>query len=116
MPPAKEIHNKLPAALKAARTARGLTQEDFGLVSSRTYLSMLERGIQSPTLAKIEQLAQTLKIHPLTLLTMAYADSMRPEDVQKIQSLVSRESRELGWATQERHAAKGSTGSKLTSR
>lgn len=95
MPSAKVIHNKLPAALKAARAARGLTQEDFGLVSSRTYLSTLERGIQSPTLAKIEQLAQTLKMHPLTLLTMAYAESSRPEDVQEIQKLVSREILEL---------------------
>lgn len=95
MPSAKVIHNKLPAALKAARAARGLTQEDFGLVSSRTYLSTLERGIQSPTLVKIEQLAQTLEIHPLTLLTMAYAEWERPEDVQKIQNLVSREISEL---------------------
>ena len=65
------------------------------LISSRTYLSTLERGIQSPTLVKIEQLAQTLEIHPLTLLTMAYAESARPEDVQKIQNLVSREISEL---------------------
>ncbi len=91
MPPAKEIHNKLPAALKAARTARGLTQEDFGVVSSRTYVSTLERGIQSPTLAKIEQLAHTLGMHPLTLLNMAYAKSMTVEDVQQIQTLVSQE-------------------------
>lgn len=91
MPPAKEIHNKLPAALKAARTARGLTQEDFGVVSSRTYLSTLERGIQSPTLAKIEQLAHTLDMHPLTLLTMAYAKSTTAEDVQQIQKLVNQE-------------------------
>lgn len=91
MPPAKEIHNKLPAALKAARMARGLTQEDFGVVSSRTYVSTLERGIQSPTLAKIEQLAHTLGMHPLTLLTMAYAKSTTLEDVQQIQTLVSQE-------------------------
>lgn len=95
MPSAKVTRNKLPAALKAARAARGLTQEDFGEVSSRTYLSTLERGIQSPTLAKIEQLAHTLEIHPLTLLAMAYADSVRPEDVQKIQNVVSREIMEL---------------------
>jgi transcriptional regulator with XRE-family HTH domain len=96
MSSAKVIHNKLPAALKAARAARGLTQGDFAVVSSRTYLSTLERGIQSPTLEKIEQLAQTLQIHPLTLLTMAYAESTRPEDVQKLQSLVDRELAELG--------------------
>lgn len=96
MPSAKVIHNKLPAALKAARAARGLTQEDFGVVSSRTYLSTLERGIQSPTLAKIEQLAHTLKVHPLTLLTMAYAESTGTAEIQKVQELVTREILELG--------------------
>lgn len=89
------IHNKLPAALKAARAARGLTQEDFGVVSSRTYLSTLERGIQSPTLAKIEQLAHTLKMHPLTLLTMAYTESAGLTDLQSIQDLVRREISEM---------------------
>lgn len=95
MPSAKVIHNKLPAALKAARAARGLTQEDFGLVSSRTYLSVLERGIQSPTLAKIEQLALTLKMHPLTLLTMAYTESTGLADLQNVQDLVRREISEI---------------------
>ena len=59
-------------ALKSARKARGLTQEDFSLVSSRTYLSTLERGMKSPTLEKVEVLAKTLNIHPLTLLALTY--------------------------------------------
>ena len=95
MPSTKVIHNKLPAALKAARASRGLSQEDFGLVSSRTYLSTLERGIQSPTLAKIEQLAQTLNLHPLSLLTMAYSNSVSVSDLQEIQDLVRAELSEL---------------------
>lgn len=44
------------------------------MVSSRTYVSTLERGRKSPTLHKVDALAQVLGIHPLTLLTLAYVD------------------------------------------
>lgn len=59
-------------ALKKARNAKNLTQEDFGIVSSRTYVSTIERGIKSITLDKLEEFSQVLNIHPLTLLTLAY--------------------------------------------
>ena len=57
-------------ALRRARKARGLTQEDFALVSSRSYLSSLERGRQSPTLEKVQALARIIGVHPLSLLTL----------------------------------------------
>ena len=60
------------ASLKKIRKARCLTQEDFAVTSSRTYLSTLERGLKSPTLDKIDALATTLKIHPMTLLASTY--------------------------------------------
>lgn len=60
------------AALKSARRSRGLTQEDFAGVSGRTYLSMLERGLQSPTLDKIEEIASVLAVHPLAILCLTY--------------------------------------------
>lgn len=41
-------------------------------MSSRTYLSSLERGLKSPTLEKIDQLAGTLDVHPLTILVATY--------------------------------------------
>ena len=58
--------------LQRARKSRGLTQEDFSSVSSRTYLSSLERGIKAPTITKIEQLASVIGVHPLSLLALAY--------------------------------------------
>ena len=67
-----DIRQALGAALKSARRLRGLTQEDFGSVSSRTYLSTLERGLKSPTLDKIQEISEVLGVHPLTLLSMAY--------------------------------------------
>jgi transcriptional regulator with XRE-family HTH domain len=65
----------LGEAIKMIRTARQLTQEDFSDVSSRTYLSTLERGLKSPTINKIEQIAQTMNVHPLSILTLAYANA-----------------------------------------
>lgn len=66
--------NDFAAGLKKTRNAQGLSQEDFGLVSSRTYVSSLERGLKSPTLNKVDDLADTLGVHPLTLLVMSYLE------------------------------------------
>lgn len=72
---------RLAAALKTVRKARGLSQEAFSDVSSRTYLSTLERDLKSPTLKKLGELCEVMEIHPLTLLTLAYAgDSTRKTD------------------------------------
>lgn len=63
----------LSEALKTVRRARGLSQEAFSDVSSRTYMSSLERDLKSPTLNKLGELCEVMEIHPLTLLTLAYA-------------------------------------------
>lgn len=55
-------------ALRAARKLRNVPQEALDNVSSRTYISSLERGLKSPTLDKINQIAEELNVHPLTLL------------------------------------------------
>ncbi|TCT09682.1 transcriptional regulator with XRE-family HTH domain [Paralcaligenes ureilyticus] len=60
-------------ALRQVRTQKELTQEDFSNVSSRTYLSTLERGLKSPTIDKVDALADVLDVHPLTLLALAYS-------------------------------------------
>lgn len=72
--------NSFPAALKTIRKARGLSQEAFSDVSSRTYLSSLERGLKSPTLSKLVELCQVMDVHPLTLLTLAHARDLTAAD------------------------------------
>lgn len=74
-------------ALKTARRARGMTQEDFSGVSSRTYLSTLERGQKSPTLDKIHLLSQSLGIHFLSLMTLT---SMYKEEEKDLDALLLR--------------------------
>lgn len=64
--------NQFGFALKRVRKATGLTQEDFTDGSGRTYISALERGLQSPTLKKVDELASLMGIHPLALLILAY--------------------------------------------
>jgi transcriptional regulator with XRE-family HTH domain len=86
MPP----KNAFPAALKALRKSRGLSQEDFSDVSSRTYLSSLERGLKNPTLSKIVELCEVMEVHPLTLLTLAYG-----RDSKGVQDVLARVQREL---------------------
>lgn len=67
------------AGLQRARKTRGLTQEDFSEVSSRTYLSSLERGLKAPTISKLEEIASILGLHPLSLLALAYLPATQDE-------------------------------------
>lgn len=84
MPRRDAPRNEFAKALKTLRLARGLSQEDFGFVSSRTYVSSLERGNYSPTLNKVDELAEVLDVHPLVLLTLMYSKSVANDDVQKL--------------------------------
>lgn len=86
------LRQGLAAALKFARNSRGLAQEDFSDVSSRTYLSSLERAIKSPTLDKVEQIASVLELHPETLVVMAAMHAER----KNFDQLVSRMRQEIG--------------------
>ena len=73
--------HSLATAIRTVRKARGLSQEAFSDVSSRTYMSSLERDLKSPTMHKLTELCEVMDVHPLTLLTLAYAgDSTRKAD------------------------------------
>ena len=75
-----QINRAFGKALQRIRQSKGLTQEDFSLVSSRTYMSTLERGLKSPTLDKVQQISKRLGVHPLTLLASAYAIAQGTSD------------------------------------
>ena len=84
----------LAKALKAVRKARGLSQEAFSNVSSRTYLSTLERDLKSPTLSKLAELCEVMEGHPLTLLTLAYSGD-NPHKVDQLLQQIQLELREF---------------------
>ena len=83
--------NSLAAAIRTVRKARGLNQEAFSNVSSRTYMSTLERNLKSPTIQKLADLCEVMEVHPLTLLTLAYAG----DSTSKAEELLAQVRREL---------------------
>jgi transcriptional regulator with XRE-family HTH domain len=84
----KPARNHFHLALRTVRLAKGMSQEDFSLVSSRTYVSSLERAQKSATLGKVDELADVMGVHPLTLLTLAYAEGGDPGKVDGVFSQV----------------------------
>jgi len=82
-------------ALRTARKARGVAQEQFDTVSSRTYVSALERGLKQPTIAKVDALASVLGLHPLTLLALSYKSEPSAADVRRLLARVQQELDEL---------------------
>ena len=90
-----ELKAALAISLKQARVARGFTQEAFSDVSSRTYMSALERGIKAPTIEKLEQLCGVMGIHMLSLLTLSYLQRNPDLTVQDLLRVVKLEVEEL---------------------
>lgn len=90
-----ELRKAFGQALKQIRTSRGRTQEDFSEVSSRTYLSTLERGLKSPTLDKLDEIARELDIHPVSLLLHTYALHRPDQSIDQILCRVRKELSEL---------------------
>jgi len=85
------IKTAVAIVLKAIRKARGLSQRDLAEVSSRTYVSKLERGQSSPTLEMMATLSAPLGLSPLTLVAV----TIGAETGQPIRSLISRMEEEI---------------------
>ncbi|MCO4878236.1 helix-turn-helix transcriptional regulator [Paraburkholderia caribensis] len=88
------IRHGLARALRAARKMRRVSQESL-TVSSRTYLSALERGLQAPTLEKLDEIAGGIGVHPLTLLIYAYTVDQTPNEKLEMKERVLAEMAEL---------------------
>lgn len=92
--------DSLAKAIRTVRKARGLSQEAFSDVSSRTYMSSLERDLKSPTMHKLTELCEVMEVHPLTLLTLAYAG----DDTHKADELLAQVRHEFEAVLKERDA------------
>ncbi|MGU2213434.1 XRE family transcriptional regulator [Pseudomonas aeruginosa] len=68
-----------------------MSQEAFSDVSSRTYMSSLERDLKSPTMHKLTELCEVMDVHPLTLLTLAYTG----DDMDKVRRVLKQVEQEL---------------------
>lgn len=94
-PSAKETFGR---AFRTVRIAKAKTQEDFVEHSGRTHVSMLERGVNTPTLTTLEGLAAELKIHPMTIAVLTYSTAPTVEAVRKVLDVVAKEVADLGVA------------------
>ncbi len=85
------LKNAFAAVLKAMRAGKGLTQRNLAEVSSRTYVSKLERAQSSPTLEMITALSGQLGVNPLTLVAI----TLCTESGQSVNALLRRAQEEL---------------------
>lgn len=67
-----DLKEAFALALKELRMRADLAQNDFPPDVSREYVSLLERGLRSPTLETIDSLAKVMGISPLTLVIQCY--------------------------------------------
>ena len=89
------INDGFGVALKRIRQVRNMSQEDFSDVSSRTYISSLERGLKSPTIEKVSVIAKAMDVDPLTLLMLTYAQSS-DETIESLLQRLTHEFEALG--------------------
>jgi transcriptional regulator with XRE-family HTH domain len=91
-----DVRDSFGKALRLIRQRKGLSQEDFSLISSRNFVGMLERGTTGLTLEKLNSLCTVLDVHPVTLLAMTYlADPETSDEPEQLLSTVSSELKEL---------------------
>lgn len=83
--------------LQWMRVKQKLTQEDFATVSSRTYISTLERGRYVPTIEKLDAIAPVLGVHPVTLLVGSYA-LKENRSVAELLNQIAQEAEQMGLA------------------
>ncbi|MFZ5960702.1 helix-turn-helix domain-containing protein [Pseudomonas knackmussii] len=83
------LKRALGAVLRAYRVKRNIPQEGMG--PSQSYTSKLEAGRWSPTLGKIEQMAEVLGVHPATIILAGY---IKVEE-KNVEALLSRIRSEL---------------------
>lgn len=82
-------------ALRNLRKAKKMSQEDFLNVCSQGYISQLERGLNNPTLGMVDDLANQMQLHPLTLLLKTYSCRQPELSLEELMALAINEIRNL---------------------
>jgi transcriptional regulator with XRE-family HTH domain len=65
--------------LRSLRKERGLSQEGLALEADlqRNYVSLIERGINQPTVTTIFKLATALRVRPSEIVAMVETETLR---------------------------------------
>lgn len=67
------IRTAFASALQFLRAHRKLSQKDIAIQTDQSYISRLEAGENSVTLEISQELAEALRLDPMSLLTIVYA-------------------------------------------
>ncbi|MNF96166.1 helix-turn-helix domain-containing protein [Pseudomonas fluorescens] len=90
-----ELKKAFGLAVRDIRLSKGLPQEAIG--PSQPFVSDLERGMKSPSLEKIHELAFALGIHPSTLFVYCCIKAEETkEPTEEILARVQEELRTIG--------------------
>ena len=87
-----ELRDAFGTTIRKIRLSRGLAQDAIG--PSQAYISEVERAIKSPTLDKMQALAEALDVHLVTILVGAFAESGQP--ATELLALVKKQLRAQG--------------------
>lgn len=69
-------------ALRLARWNAWVSQDDMTVVSSRTFVSAVERGVKSPTIEKLSEIAKALRVDAATVVVVASLVESRNPDTK----------------------------------
>ena len=85
-----DLRTAVGIAIRKIRISRAVPQE--GLGPSQPYVSDVERGMKSPSIEKIDDIATVLGVHPVTLLAYAYVQAGVPASdlLERIRSELSK--------------------------
>ncbi|MFZ6045803.1 helix-turn-helix domain-containing protein [Pseudomonas sp. CR3202] len=89
----RDLNDAFGKALRDLRLGANLAQTDFPPKVSREYVSLLERGVRSPSLETIDDLAGVIGVHPLTLVLQCYLTREPETNVKQLLDEVQREIR-----------------------
>lgn len=88
----RELNDAFAQALRDLRHKANLAQTDFPPKVSREYISLLERGMRSPSLKVIDDLAEVMGVSPLSLVLQCY---LHRDPCVSFESLIGKAVREV---------------------
>jgi transcriptional regulator with XRE-family HTH domain len=77
-----ELNRAIGTSIKSYRLKRDISQESLG--PSQPYISNLEAGRGSASLEKIEQMADILGVHPISIIFAGYLTSNEDADKDQL--------------------------------
>ena len=96
-----ELRESVGSTIRKIRLSRGLAQDAIG--PSQAYISEVERAIKSPTIDKMQAMAEALDVHLVTIFVAAFAESGLP--ATELLALVKKQLRAQGLWDQESDTA-----------